>query len=85
MTNTTVNGHKLRLSDHQPIRCVLEMTEDSQIAVIVQHGCSVPDVHDMLRQLLLCNGHFEHVTIVDKDEGQPNVRVGSRRDGGRNA
>ena len=70
MTSVTVNGHRPKVSDYQPIRCVLEMTEDSQIAVIVQPGCSVSDVHDMMRQLVQCNGQFEHLTLVDEDESQ---------------
>jgi hypothetical protein len=60
-----MTGHKVGVSDHQPIRCVLEMTEDSEIAVIVEPGCSVDDVHDMLRILMRCGGHFEHLTITD--------------------
>jgi len=68
MTNATVNGRKTALLDYQPVRCVLEMDSDGHIAVIVQPGCSVPDVHDMLRLLLLTDGHFEHLTFVDEDE-----------------
>jgi hypothetical protein len=64
----TVDGRTVVARDNQSIRCILEMTEDCAIWVIVNHGCSVPDVHDMLRQLTLCGGHFEHVTIV-ADEG----------------
>jgi hypothetical protein len=67
MTSTT-NGHHVAVKDHAPIRCTLEMTEDCAIWVIVRPGCSVPDVHDMLRQLTLCEGHFQHVTIVSEDE-----------------
>jgi hypothetical protein len=50
------HGHNSAGQDLQPIRCVLEMTEDGEIAVIVQPGCSVSDVHDMLRQLVRCGG-----------------------------
>jgi hypothetical protein len=67
MTSTTINKHQPGLSDYQPIRCVLEMTEDSDIAVIVQPGCSVDDVHDMLRMLVRCDGNFEHLTVLDTD------------------
>ena len=63
-----MNGHRVD-ADHAPIRCVLEMDSSGEIAVIVQPGCSVVDVHDMLRQLVLCGGHFEHLTVVDKDVG----------------
>lgn len=52
--------------DDQPIRCILEMTADSQIAVVVKPGCSVPDVHDMLRLLSRSDGHFDHLTFVDE-------------------
>jgi hypothetical protein len=68
LSTSTVNGYQVG-TDYQPIRCILEMTEDSTIWVIVSPGCSVPDVHDMLRQLTLCGGHFEHVTIMAEDEG----------------
>jgi hypothetical protein len=68
MTSTTTNGHHRAAKDHTPIRCILEMTEDSSIQVIVHPGCSVTDVHDMIRQLTLCEGHFEHLTIVTEDE-----------------
>jgi hypothetical protein len=68
MTSTTVNGHKVNVSDYQPARCILEMDADSHIAVIVKPGCSVGDVHDMLGLLALCDGHFEHLTFVDDDE-----------------
>jgi hypothetical protein len=64
---TSLNGHHSTGTDHTPIRCILEMAEDSSIWVIVHPGCSVPDVHDMLRQLALCGGHFEHLTIVTED------------------
>jgi hypothetical protein len=64
---TTINGHHVAVKDHGPIRCILEMTEDCAIWVIVNPGCSVPDVHDMLRQLTLCGGNFEHVTVVADD------------------
>ncbi len=67
MITTSLNGHPRAIKDHTPIRCILEMTEDSAIWVIVHPGCSIPDVHDMLRQLTLCGGHFEHVTIVAED------------------
>jgi hypothetical protein len=68
MTSTTTNGRHIALKDHAPVRCILGMTEDSSIQVIVHPGCSVTDVHDMLRQLTLCEGHFEHVTLVAEDE-----------------
>lgn len=48
-----------------PIRCVLEMTEDAQISIVVSPGCSVADAQDMLRMLTLCAGGFDHVTFVD--------------------
>jgi hypothetical protein len=67
MVNITTAGHHRSVIDHAPIRCILEMTEESSIHVIVHPGCSVPDVHDMLRQLTLCGGQFEHVTIVAED------------------
>jgi len=54
------------VADYQPVRCVLEMTDDMQIAIIVQRGCAIPDVHDMLRILAGCDGHFDHLTIVDE-------------------
>jgi hypothetical protein len=62
------NGHSITGQDLQPIRCVLEMTEDGEIAVIVQPGCSVSDVHEMLQLLVHCDGSFGHVTFVDEDE-----------------
>lgn len=52
----------------QPIRCMLEMLDDGQVTVIVRPGCSVADVHDMLRQLAQCDGHFQHVTFIDEYE-----------------
>ena len=67
MTSTTVSDYQLGVSDYQPTRCVLEMTEDSQIAIIVQPGCAVNDVHDMLRILMRCDGHFDHLTFVDEE------------------
>lgn len=47
------------------------MDPDGQIAVIVKPGCSVDDVHDMLRMLTLCAGHFDHLTFVDADGDLP--------------
>ena len=63
MTSITVRGHKVR--DYAPIQCLLEMTEDNIMTIVVRPGCSVPDVHDMLR-LLPTDGHFDHLTIVDE-------------------
>jgi len=68
MTNAAVRGRQFTISDCQPIRCVLEMTADGEIDVIVQPGCSVADVHEMLRWLVGCGGQFDHVTFVDTDE-----------------
>jgi hypothetical protein len=75
LTISTVNGCPTmpvtsvrRPADYQPIRCLLEMFDDGQVAVIVKPGCSVADVHDMLRQLADCDGHFQHVTFVDEHE-----------------
>jgi len=62
---TIVNSHKTETKDYKPVRCIVEMTEDSQIAVIVERGCSVPDVHDMLHMLTLCGGHLDHLTLID--------------------
>jgi len=67
MSTTALNNHKAAITDSAPIRCVLEMTEDGVITVVVRPGCSVADVHDMLR-MLPTDGHFEHLTIVDEDE-----------------
>jgi len=66
---TTLYNHKPAVKDYQPIRCVLEMGEDGDISVFIKPGSSVSDVHDMLRQLTLCRGHFEHLTFVADDEG----------------
>jgi hypothetical protein len=65
---TTLNNRKPPVKDYQPIRCVLEMGEDSDISVIVKPGCSVADVHDMLAHLSLGGGHFEHLTFIDDDD-----------------
>ena len=54
--------------EHRPIQCLVEMLYDGTISVVVRPGCSVADVHDMLQQLTLCDGNFEHLTIVDEDE-----------------
>jgi len=54
-----------------PVRCVLEMTEDAHIAIIVKAGCSIADVHDVLRMLALSGGQFGHLTFVDEDEDLP--------------
>jgi len=61
MTNGTVN-------DYAPIQCLLEMQDDRSITVIPKAGCSMADVHDMLRLLTLTNGHFEHLTIAPEDD-----------------
>ena len=66
MRTGTANGRGVR--DYAPIRCMLEMTDDSVITVIVKPGCSVADVHDMLTEITPCKGRFEHITIVDEDE-----------------
>lgn len=65
---TILNVHQLKLQEHQPIRCVLEMTDDGDCRIIVRPGCSVPDVHDMLAYLSYCGRYFEHLTFVDADE-----------------
>jgi len=64
--STTVISHGVAAQDYAPIRCVLEMTEDGVITVVVKSGRSVADVHDMLR-MLPTDGHFEHLIIVDDD------------------
>jgi hypothetical protein len=46
------------------------MDADGQVTIIVKPGCSVADVHDMLR-MLPPDGHFEHLTIVDNDTDLP--------------
>jgi hypothetical protein len=56
--------------DDQSVSCILEMAEDRHITVIVKPGCSVADVHDMLR-MLPPDGHFDHLTFVDDDEDLP--------------
>ena len=61
--------------DYEPIRCVLEMDADANIAVVVQPGCSVADVHDMLRLLTNCGGEFRHLTFVDEDAVDPSSRT----------
>jgi hypothetical protein len=67
MSRATTNVRKVAVKDYAPIRCVLEMADDSHIAVIVCPGCSVEDVCDMLRHLP-ADGHFEHLIFVDEDE-----------------
>jgi len=64
---TDQDEHAVVGADHSPIRCVLEMNSDGHIAVIVGPDCSVPDVHDMLGLLALCEGQFEHLTFVDDE------------------
>ena len=64
----TVSDLDAALADYRPIRCVLEMDADGQIAIIVKPGCSVDDVHEMLRILTCCAGHFDHLILVDADE-----------------
>lgn len=67
MGTCTMNGQRVG-TDQQLIRCALEMDSDGHIAVIIDPSCSVRDVHDMLRQLVLSGGHFEHMTFVDQNE-----------------
>jgi hypothetical protein len=56
------------VADYAPIRCLLEMDGEGNLAVIVQPGCSVADVHDLLRLLTGCGGQYDHLTFVDADE-----------------
>lgn len=75
MTSDPVDRAGSVVEDYQPIRCVLEMDADANIAVVVSPGCSVADVHDMLRLLTHCGGGFDHLTFVDEDTHDANPRT----------
>jgi hypothetical protein len=53
-------------TDDTPVQCLLEMTEDSQVTVVLRPGCSVDDVEDMLRMLTLAGGDFKHFLVRDE-------------------
>lgn len=52
----------------QPIRCILEMTEDGQLGIIVPPDCSPQEARDLIRHLATCGGHFDHLVYADDDE-----------------
>ncbi len=53
-------------ADDAPVQCLLELTEDSQITVVVRPGCSVDDVEEMLQILTLAGGDFKHLLVRDQ-------------------
>lgn len=65
VTDVETRARAVHVADYQPVRCVVEMNEGGDIAVIVRPGCSIADVQDMLGLLTLCDGQFDHLIVVD--------------------
>jgi len=62
-----VSDVDVRIPDHQPVQFLLEMRHDGFITIATKPGCSVADVHDMLREVTLYGGRFEHLVIDDHE------------------
>src|SRR5829696_4011840 len=54
--------------DHPPIRCVLELRYDGTLAITRLPGCTISDVHDILRLPTQSPGPFDYIAILPEGE-----------------